>query len=421
MLNPNEYDIVDIQLAEEGKHILQQAAERMPVLGIISDRFSIQRPFEGYKIVVCSHVTKETGVACIGIKEGGADLLVVAANHLSTNDAVAASLVKHHDIPVFGHHLMSDTEALEARKRILDFEPDIILDDAAEALPLVYKYKKEMAKKLLGTTEQTTAGVAKVKVLDQNNMLEHPVIAINSSKIKSLFDNVYGVGQSTIHSILEVTGMLIAGHTVVVLGYGHVGRGVASRFKGMGARVIICEIDPLKALDAHLKGYQVLPLCEAAEIGDIFVTVTGSKGIIMTENILKMKSGAFLANCGSGKYEIDVQGLKEHIVKEEEINPLMKRCTLDNGRWVNLLANGRVLNLVACGGNSSEIMDFTFSAILLGAEYLVQHQGELSNSVHVMPEKIDQNIAYIKLNEYCLKIDTPTPLQEQYEQEWVKD
>lgn len=417
----NKYCILDISLAEQGLQRLQTAMEEMSVLSIIDGRFSVQLPFKGLKIAVCSHVTKETAVACVALKSGGADVMLVASNSLSIQDDIAAVLVKYYDIAVFGYSGQTTEEWTAFKEKIIDFEPDLLLDEAAGILSMLYECHQETAQHLIGYTEQTTSGVFKLKLMDKSGMLLHPAFAVNSSKIKHLFDNYYGVGQSSVVAFIKATGLLLAGQTVVVIGYGHVGRGIALRQKGMGANVIVCEIDPIKALEAYLNGYQVMPLKEAASKGDVFITATGSKDVLPLSVARQLKSGAFLLNCGSGYSEIDVCGIRQYAKKVEKISAFIERFTLDDGKSVNLFTEGGVANIIVSGGNPSSIMDLTFSQIVLAAEYLVQNRGKLGNRMYIMPESIDQNIAKIKLNELDIHIDTPTETQQKYDASWQKN
>ena len=415
------YCILDIGLADQGAERLNASMEEMAVLSTIDGRFSIQMPFEGLKITMCAHITKETACACVALKSGGADVMLIASNPRSTQDDIAAALVRDYGIRVFGYSQQTLEEWDSYKRKAIDFQPDLLLDEASELLSFLYEQSPMTAYHLIGSTEQTTGGVFKLKVMDENHILCHPAIAVNSSKIKHLFDNFYGVGQSSVTSMIEATGSLLAGKTVVVIGYGNVGAGIALRQKGMGANVIVCEIDPVKALDAYLAGYRVMPLKEAAECGEVFMTATGSKDVIPLPVIKKLKSGAFLINCGSGQCEIDVTGLKESAREMVPVNAHVDRYTMENGHFINLVADGRVGNIVVSGGNPPAIMDLTFSQIVLAAEYLVANRGKLNHRMYVMPESVDQKIAKIKLNELTVRIDTPTEIQKKYDSSWHKD
>ena len=415
------YCILDLHLADQGLARLNASMEEMAVLSTIDGRLSIQLPFEGLRITVCAHITKETGCACVALRSGGADVMLIASNPRSTQDDIAASLVRDYGVRVFGYSQQTEEEWDSYKRRAIDFQPDLLLDEASELLSFLYEVSPETPAHFIGSTEQTTGGVFKLKLMDEAGILKHPAIAINSSKIKHLFDNFYGVGQSSVTAMIQATGGLLAGKTVVVIGYGNVGAGIALRQKGMGANVIICEIDPIKALDAYLHGYRVMPLKEAAAYGEIFMTATGSKDVIPLSVIKQLKSGAYLVNCGSGQVEIDVAGLQGFAVDMERLNPFVDKYTLENGHFVNLVADGRVGNIVVSGGNPAEIMDLTFSQIIMAAEYLVQRRGRMKNRMYVMPETVDQKIAKIKLNELMVDIDIPTAIQKKYDNTWHKN
>ncbi|MDD4291375.1 MAG: adenosylhomocysteinase [Clostridia bacterium] len=417
-MRDNDFSIKDIGLASAGLKRIDAAMIDMPVLVTISDRMGYQQALAGKKIAVCSHITKETAVACICLKNSGADVLISSSNPRSTQDDIAAALVEGYGISVYGKSQQTDREWVEFKEKIVEFQPDLLLDDGAEVLPLIYEKYPELTKRLLGTTEQTSSGVVKVKNMEKAGMLKHPVIAINSSKIKYLFDNNIGVGQTSVTSILSIANVLAATEVVVVVGYGNVGRGIALRMQGMGAHVIVCERDEIRALDAYLNGFRVMSLAEAVKTGSIFVTATGSSNIIPLEIILQMKNGAVLSNCGSGQSEVDVKGIKECALSSEVINAHMTSYTLPNRKTVRVLTDGRVTNIVGGGGNPAAIMDLTFSAIVLGVEYLVNNK--LEQKVYVMPEEIDKAIALIKLNELDIHLNKETAAQKLYDGDWHK-
>lgn len=411
-----ESRIKNPELADIGLERIGSALDNMPVLSVISDKFDYYKTFKGLRIALCNHITKETAAACIALKAGGAEVLLVSSNPRSTKDEVAAALVKHYGITVCGHSDQTAEEWNEYREQVFRFKPDILLDDGAKILPMLYEKYPDYADRLIGTTEQTTSGVKKCKNMEQAGILKHPVIAINSSCIKHLFDNYFGVGQTSLTTIARICNLLIATETVVVIGYGPVGKGIALRAKGLGAHVIVCEINPINALSAYLEGYSVMSIQEAAKIGTVFITATGSGDVIPIDAIMNMKSGAILSNCGSGQVEIDIASLKEKAVSSKEIRPHMVRYYLEDGKYVHVLTDGRVTNLVGDEGNPAVIMDLTFSAIVLGAEYLIKEK--LEPSVYTMPQKVDEMIASIKLNEFDIKISKPTEKQKQYDMEW---
>ena len=413
-----EYKIKDINLADEGRRSIETAMENMPVMSVINDRLGYQKPFSGLNVALCSHITKETAVACIAIKNAGANVLMVSSNPRSTQDDVAAALVKHYGISVYGHSEQTSEEWVEYRERIFDFNPNLILDDGAEILPMVYYKYPSLAENLIGTTEQTTSGVKKVANMDKAGILKHPVIAVNSSKIKHLFDNRFGVGQTSATSILQITNVLIATENIVVIGYGPVGKGIASDFRGLGGHVTVCESDPLRALEAYMDGFNVASCEEAAAKGTLFITATGSCDVIPVDLILKMKSGAILSNCGSGQREFEYNQLKEMAVSCEEVRPYMEKLTFSNGKYIYALTEGRVTNLVGGEGNPAAVMDLSFAAITLAVEYLTKNK--LENRMYVMPEEVDKAIGLIKLNEFGIKLTKHTQKQIEYDGDWHK-
>lgn len=406
------------ELADAGAEQILFAQNYMPVLSVISSKLEYLIPFEGLKIAICSHITKETAAACIVLKNGGAKVMLVSSNPISTQDDVAAALAMRYGITVCGHSQQTPEEWIQYLEMIFQFEPDILLDDGAEILPMMYEKFPNLAERLLGSTEQTTSGVKKCMNMERAGILKHPIIAVNSSRIKHLFDNYYGVGQSSLTTISNIGNLLFATETVVVIGYGNVGRGISQKAKGLGARVIVCEIDPLKALNAYLEGNMVMTIQEAAKVGTVFITATGSSDVIPIDVIMNMKSGVILSNCGSGQTEIDVASIKEKAVSSKEIRTHMVRYYFDNGKYVHVLTDGRVTNLVGGEGNPAVIMDLTFSAIVLGVEYLIKNK--LERKVYTMPEEIDKMIASIKMNEYEIRVSKPTEKQKVYDSDWHK-
>lgn len=410
-----DYFIKDESLAEAGEARIRETEREMPVLGVVSARLEALQKMQGQRVAVCSHVTKETANLCIGLQNAGAEVMLCAANPFTVQDDVAAALVRNHGIRVYGSSTMTDTEWLNGRRQIAAFRPHILADDAAEALPLLTDEFPEAVDQMYGTLEQTTAGVMKLNVLKSEGLLRRPAIAVNSSNIKHLFDNHYGVGQGAVTGLLKCCGTLMAGKKIVVCGFGNVGSGTIKCLRGMGMYIIVCEVDPLKAMEAHLQGYSVMSIEEAAPIGDIFITATGSKDIIPGDVIRNLKYDAILGNIGSGRNEIDVNYIFSHSTACETINPYMKRYTLDNGNKVRLITNGSVLNIISAGGNTPEIMDFTFSAILLGIEWLFDNRDSLETTIHTLPADIDRTIALIKLNEFDIHISQKSPAQLAYE------
>ena len=406
------------ELADAGERNLHFAIENMPVLTILLGMFGIGRPFEGKKIAICCHITKETAVAALVLRNGGGEVLMIASTPDSTQDDIAACLVKYHEISVCGSSEQTEEDVKANYEELIRFAPDIILDEGGAALSRIYEFYPEYAGHLEGVIIQTASGVIKSYNLEKEGLLKHPVIDVDPSRIKHVFDNYFGVGQTGINSIARISNILIGGETVAVIGYGNVGKSLALRAKGMGAHVIVCEIDPIKALNAYLEGYQVMSIQEAAEFGNIYITATGSVDVIPYEVITKMKHGAILANCGSGRHEIATDELKENAISCEEVRPVMMRYDLDNGKCVHLLADGGVVNLCGSEGNPPVVMDLTFTAMVLSVEYLVKNK--LKPRVYTLPEEIDEKIALLKLNEFEISLSEPTETQIKYDKDWHK-
>ena len=414
-------DIKDISLADQGKKQIEWAFKDMPVLKQIQERFIKEQPFKGLKLSACVHVTKETAALCVVMKSGGADAVLVASNPLSTQDDVAAALVKHYDIPTFAVAGESVEQYKAHIKEALRHNPDIIIDDGCDLVSTIHADYPEMASKIIGSTEETTTGIIRLQALEAQGALKFPAVGVNTSLTKHLYDNRYGTGQSSIDGILRGANILIAGKTVVVSGYGWCGRGCALRAKALGANVIVCEVDPLKALEAAMEGYRVMPIAEAAKEGDIFLTVTGDKHVVDVQHILTMKDGAFLANSGHFDWEINVAGLKEHAVEINEIRPNLQEYKLDNGKSVYVFAEGRLVNLVAAEGHPASVMDMSFANQALGIEFLVKNKGKLENKLYTLPHEVDVKIAELKLKSMGIEIDTLTPEQQEYLHSWKID
>ena len=413
-----KYDIKDISLAEQGKNNIEWALKDMPVLRKIQERFIKEQPFKGLKLSACVHVTKETAALCTVMKSGGADTVLVASNPLSTQDDVAASLVKHWDIPVLGYAGESVETYRNHVLQALDFNPDIIIDDGCDLVSTIYEQRPELAKNIIGSTEETTTGIIRLQALEKEGRMEFPSVGVNTSLTKHLYDNRYGTGQSAMDGIMRAANILIAGKTVVVSGYGWCGKGCAMRAKALGADVIVCEVDYLKALEAIMEGYRVMPIAEAAKVGDIFLTVTGDRHVVDVEHILTMKNGAFLANSGHFDCEINVNGLKAHTKEIKQIRPTLEEYVLDNGKSVYVIAEGRLVNLVSAEGHPASVMDMSFANQALGIEYLVKNRGKLENKLHTLPSYVDDDIAKLKLESMGIKIDVLTPEQEEYLNSW---
>lgn len=436
-----EYHIKEIGLAEEGRLKIEWAAQSMPVLRLIGERFERERPLRGIRISACLHITTETANLAKVLKAGGAEVVLCASNPLSTQDEVAASLVKHDQIPVFAikgeDHETYYSHILSALKH----RPQITMDDGADlvsslhfialgrfgeltqnirewAISLTESERQKLVSEVKGSTEETTTGVIRLRSMERDGVLQFPVIAVNDANTKHLFDNRYGTGQSTMDGILRATNRLIAGSVFVVCGYGWCGRGVAMRARGLGAHVIICEVDPLRALEAVMDGYQVMPLLQAAEIGDIFCTVTGNTKVIREEHMNRMKDGAILCNSGHFDVEIDLIGLKAISRSKRTIRPYVDEYVLLSGKRLYVLGEGRLINLASAEGHPSSVMDMSFANQALSVEYLVKNYQGLERKVYPVPEAIDREIASLKLKAMGVKIDTLTPEQERYLSSW---
>ncbi len=414
-------DIKDINLAEQGKKQIEWAFKDMPVLKQIQERFIKEQPFKGLKLSACVHVTKETAALCVVMKSGGADAVLVASNPLSTQDDVAAALVKHFEIPTFAVAGESVEQYKAHIQEALRHNPDIIIDDGCDLVSTIHEQYPEMAEKIIGSTEETTTGIIRLQALEAQGLLKFPAVGVNTSLTKHLYDNRYGTGQSSIDGILRGANILKKKKTVVVSGYGWCGRGCALRAKALGANVIVCEVDPLKALEAAMEGYRVMPIAKASKEGDIFLTVTGDKHVVDVQHILSMKDGAFLANAGHFDWEINVAGIKEHAIEINRIRPNLDEYKLDNGKSVYVFAQGRLVNLVAAEGHPASVMDMSFANQALGIEFLVKNKGKLDNRLYTLPHEVDVKIAELKLKSMDIEIDTLTPEQEEYLHSWKVD
>lgn len=413
-----KYDIKDINLADQGKNQIEWAFKDMPVLNQIKERFIKEQPFKGLKLSACVHVTKETAALCVVMKEGGADGILVASNPLSTQDDVAAALVKHYGIPTFAVAGETPEQYKEHIKVALEHAPDIIIDDGCDIVSMIHAQYPEVAAKVIGSTEETTTGIQRLQALEAEGKLKFPAVGVNTSLTKHLYDNRYGTGQSSMDGILRAANILIAGKTVVISGYGWCGKGCALRAKALGANVIVCEVDPLKALEAAMEGYRVMPIADAAKEGDIFLTVTGNKHVVDVKHILNMKNGAFLANAGHFNYEVNVPDLADQTIEIKKIRPTLEEYKLKNGKSVYVLAEGRLVNLVSAEGHPASVMDMSFANQALGIEFLVKNKGKLENKLYTLPLEVDVEIAKIKLDSMGIKIDTLTPEQENYLKSW---
>jgi adenosylhomocysteinase len=412
------YDIKDIKLANKGKLRIEWAEMDMPVLRMIRKKFKKEKPLKGVRLGACLHVTTETANLMITLKEGGAEVALCASNPLSTQDDVAAALVKFYKIPVFAIKGEDKDTYYKHIYQVLEIKPHITMDDGADLISTLHKEKKELLKDVLGGTEETTTGVIRLRSMADDGALQYPIIAVNDAYTKHLFDNRYGTGQSTIDGILRATNRLLAGSVFVVCGYGWCGKGVSMRARGMGARVIVTEVDPLKALEAVMDGFDVMPIQEAAQIGDIFVTVTGNINVISGKIFSKMKDGSIIANTGHFDVEIDIQSLEKLSKSKRTIRDFVEEYTLKNGRRIYLLAQGRLVNLAAAEGHPAAVMDMSFANQALSAEYIYKNSKKLERKVYSVPEEIDREIARLKLEAMGIKIDTLTKEQYKYLHSW---
>jgi len=413
-----KYDIKDIALAKKGALRIEWAAQEMPVLKLIKERFKKEKPLKGARLAACLHVTTETANLMDTLKAGGADVALCASNPLSTQDDVAASLVKDFKIPVFAIKGENEKTYYQHVNSAIAAKPNITMDDGADVISTIHKKRRELAKYVWGGTEETTTGVIRLKSLERQGLLMFPIVAVNDADTKHLFDNRYGTGQSTVDGVLRATNVLLAGKNVVVCGYGWCGRGFAMRAEGAGANVIICEVDHLKALEAAMDGYRVMPMSEAAKIGDVFVTLTGDISVIRKEHFKVMKSGAIVANSGHFNVEIDIPALEKMSKRVRQVREFVQEFTLTGGKKINLLGEGRLINLAAAEGHPSCVMDMSFANQALSAEFIKKNSRKLAKKVYSVPKKIDERIALLKLKAMGIRIDKLTPEQKKYLASW---
>ena len=412
------YDIKDKTLAEGGRRRIKWAEREMPVLRSIYDRFLKERPFDGIRMSACLHVTTETAYLMKTLQAGGADVVLVASNPLSTQDDVAASLVMHNEIPVHAIKGEDNTTYYKHINSAIDHKPHITMDDGADVVSTLHKDRRENLKDVIGGTEETTTGVIRLRAMAAAGALEFPVIAVNDAMTKHFFDNRYGTGQSTMDGIIRATNLLIAGKTFVVGGYGWCARGLAMRARGMGANVIVTEIDPLKALEAVMDGYRVMPMNEAAPLGDIFCTLTGDLHVLDKQHFNVMKDGAIISNSGHFNVEINIPALEEMAEEKIRVRPMIDQYLVSDGRRLNLLAEGRLVNLAAAEGHPSSVMDMSFANQALSAEHMILNADKLQNQVYEVPPAIDAEIARLKLEAMGISIDVLTPEQVKYLSSW---
>jgi adenosylhomocysteinase len=413
-----EYDIKDINLAEGGRRRIEWAEREMPVLRTILTRFKKEKPLKGVRVSACLHVTTETANLMHVLQAGGADCVLTASNPLSTQDDVAASIVSHWEIPVFAIKGEDNVTYYKHIGAALDHKPQITMDDGADLVSTLHKDRRELLEGVVGGTEETTTGVIRLKAMSMDGALEFPIIAVNDAMTKHFFDNRYGTGQSTIDGIIRATNVLLAGKNFVVAGYGWCGRGLANKARGMGANVIVTEVDPVVALEAVMDGFRVMPMEKAAEIGDFFCTLTGDINVIDKQHFEKMKDGAIVANSGHFNVEINIPALEAMSNEKLQARPFVEQYHLKDGRTINLLGEGRLINLASAEGHPASVMDMSFANQALSLEYMVKNAEKLESRVYPVPEDIDREIARIKLDAMGVKIDTLTKEQQKYLNSW---
>ncbi|MBD2596196.1 adenosylhomocysteinase [Nostoc spongiaeforme FACHB-130] len=414
-----KHEVKDLALAPLGRQRIEWAGREMPVLRQIRDRFAQEKPFAGLRLVACAHVTTETAHLAIALKAGGADAVLIASNPLSTQDDVAASLVVDHEIPVFAIK-GEDNETYNRHVQIaLDHRPNIIIDDGSDVVATLVQQRQHQIADLIGTTEETTTGIVRLRAMFKDGVLTFPAVNVNDADTKHFFDNRYGTGQSTLDGIIRATNILLAGKTIVVAGYGWCGKGTALRARGLGANVIVTEIDPIKAIEAVMDGFRVLPMAEAAPQGDLFITVTGNKHVIRGEHFDVMKDGAIVCNSGHFDIELDLKYLASQAEEIKQVRPFTEQYKLKSGKSVIVLGEGRLVNLAAAEGHPSAVMDMSFANQALACEYLVKNKGKLEPGLHSIPTEVDQEIARLKLQAIGISIDSLTPDQIEYINSWT--
>jgi adenosylhomocysteinase len=411
-------DVKDIALADAGKRKIEWAQQQMPVLQLIRKRFIKEQPLSGLRVSACLHVTSETANLMITLRDGGADVVLCASNPLSTQDEVAASLNRDYNIPTYAIKGEDNETYYSHLRAALDHQPQMTMDDGADLVTMLLTKRTDLIKNVIAGTEETTTGVIRLRAMAKDGTLKYPVIAVNDAQTKHFFDNRYGTGQSTLDGVIRATNLLLAGLKIVIAGYGWCGRGVAMRAKGLGADVIVTEIDPVKGIEAVMDGFRVLPMADAAKEGDIFVTVTGNKNVIRAEHFEQMKSGAVVCNSGHFNVEIDIPALERLSSGKREVRPLVDEYQLKDGRRICLIGEGRLVNLATAEGHPAAVMDMSFANQALSAEYLVKNSKELKAQVYVVPEHLDKEIARLKLESMGHKLDKLTPEQEHYLASW---
>jgi adenosylhomocysteinase len=413
-----DYDVKDIGLADAGQARIEWAEQEMPVLRLIRERFEREKPLAGIRIAACLHVTTETANLMRTLKAGGAEARLCASNPLSTQDDAAAALAAIYDVPTFAIKGEDHDTYYRHIHQAVDHEPQLTMDDGADTVGVLHKDRTDLLDGIIGGTEETTTGVIRLRAMAADGVLRYPIVAVNDATTKHFFDNRYGTGQSTVDGIIRATNVLLAGKTLVVGGYGWCSRGIAMRAEGMGANVVVTEVDPLRALEAVMDGYRVMPMAEAARIGDIFVTSTGDKNVIDRQHLELMKDGAMVANSGHFNVEINIPALQEMAISVHKPRPFIEQFTLGDGRRISLLGEGRLINLAAAEGHPSAVMDMSFANQALCAEFMIEHAEQLERTVYPVPEAIDKKIAALKLKAMGVEIDVLTPEQDRYLTSW---
>ncbi|HEY9695377.1 MAG TPA: adenosylhomocysteinase [Oculatellaceae cyanobacterium] len=414
-----KHEVKDLSLAPIGKQRIEWAGREMPVLKQIRDRFEKEKPFAGIRLIACCHVTTETAHLAIALKAGGADAILIASNPLSTQDDVAACLVADYGIPVFAIKGEDNDTYHRHVQTALDHRPNIIIDDGSDVVATLIQERQDQIADLIGTTEETTTGIVRLRAMHRDGVLTFPAVNVNDADTKHFFDNRYGTGQSTLDGVIRATNVLLAGKTVVVAGYGWCGKGTAMRARGLGANIIVTEIDPTKAIEAVMDGFRVMPMAEAAPLGDLFITVTGNKHVIRGEHFEVMKDGAMVCNSGHFDIEIDLKALAEKATEVKQVRNFTQEYRLQNGKSVVVLGEGRLINLAAAEGHPSAVMDMSFANQALACEYLVTNKGKLEPGLHSIPVEVDKEIARLKLQAMGISLDTLTPDQTEYINSWT--
>lgn len=418
-VSTGEFEVKDINLAEAGKRRVEWAEREMSVLRLIRERFAAEKPLKGVRLVACAHVTTETANLVRTLQAGGAEALLIASNPLSTQDDVAASLVADWGVPVFAVKGESTETYNRHVRTALDFHPQIIIDDGSDVVATLIKERSEQSLEVIGTTEETTTGIVRLQAMEQAGVLAFPSIAVNNAQTKHFFDNRYGTGQSTIDGVIRATNILLAGRSVVVVGYGWCGKGVAMRARGLGANVIVTEVNPIKAVEAVMDGFRVMPIAEAASTGDVFITVTGNRHVIDGPHFASMKDGAIVCNSGHFDLELNLIALREMSQPPVTLRPFVEEYKVsESGKRVIVLGEGRLINLAAAEGHPASVMDMSFANQALSVEYLVKERGKLKPGVHMLPEVVDTEIAGLKLRSLGIGIDSLTPEQVEYLSSW---